>query len=64
MGNASSVPDMPGVPGADREEGNSPMNQPNEAPGPRRADAATEKRSIEEDWTSLGTDDPAFWIKD
>ncbi|MCA1728498.1 MAG: hypothetical protein LC751_03490 [Actinobacteria bacterium] len=61
MGNASRVPD---VPGADREEGSSQMDQPNEVPGSPRAGAATEKRSVEEDWASLGTDDPAFWIKD
>ena len=66
MGITSSTPDVPSVAGAEREEGRSSLTPPNEGPavgGPRRAGAGA-GAGIEEDWASMATGNPAFWLKD
>ena len=64
MGITSSTPNVPGAAGAEREEGRSSLTPPNKGPavgGPRSASSGA---GIEEDWASMATGDPAFWLKD
>ncbi len=66
MGITSSTPDVPGAPGTEREERGALLAPTNEGPaasGPRRAGTVSET-GIEEDWASMATGDPAFWLKD
>jgi hypothetical protein len=66
MGITSSTPDVPGAPGTEREEGGASLAPTNEGPaasGPRRAGTVS-GTGIEEDWASMATGDPAFWLKD
>ncbi len=55
-------PNEPGAPGTDREEGRSasmPSSKGTIATHPRKTGTG-----LEEDWSFLGTDDPAFWLKE
>jgi hypothetical protein len=55
-------PNEPGTPGTDREEGHfsrAPSNRRSVSAHPQKPGAG-----FEEDWSSLGTDDPAFWLKE
>ena len=64
MGITSSTPSVSNAAGTECEEGGSSLASPNEGPtanGPRRADSGT---AVEEDWPSMVTGDPAFWLKD
>ena len=64
MGITSSTPGVSSASGTEREEGGSSLVPPNEGPaanGPRRAVSG---RGVEEDWASMATGDPAFWLKD
>ena len=66
MGITSSTPDVPSAAGTAREEGRSSLAPPNEGlatSGPPRAGAVS-GAGIEEDWASMATGDPAFWLKD
>lgn len=66
MGITSSTPDVPGAPGIEREETTPSPAPPDEGPalaGPRKAGTVSDKAGIEEDWTSMATGDPAFWLK-
>ncbi len=55
MGATQTTPDVPGAP--DREEEKFTSGSPDEG------SAVSEKTGAAEDWTSLATGDPAFWIK-
>ncbi len=61
-----STPDVPGAPGTEREEGVASLAPTNE--GPAASDllgiGAVSETGIEEDWASIATGDPAFWLKD
>ena len=66
MGITSSTPDVPGAPGTEREERGASLGPTNEGPAASGllrigADSGT---GIEEDWASMATSDPAFWLKD
>ena len=64
MSITSSTPDVPSAAGTEREERRSSLDPPNEGPvanGSRRAGSGA---GVEEDWASMATGDPAFWIKD
>jgi hypothetical protein len=66
MGIMSSTPDVPGTAGTEREEGGASLALPNEGPaanGLLRTGTVSET-GIEEDWASMATGDPAFWLKD
>lgn len=66
MGITPSTPDVPGTPGIEREEGGASPAPPNEGPAanaPQKAGTVSETGG-EEDWTSMATGDPAFWLKD
>lgn len=66
MGMTSSTPDVPVAPGIEREEGVSSFAPPNAEPAvavSRKAGTASGAGG-EEDWTSMATGDPAFWLKD
>ncbi len=66
MGIMSSTPNVPGAAHTQREEGNSSLVPPNAdtaAKGSRRAGAVF-RAGIKEDWASIATSDPAFWLKD
>jgi hypothetical protein len=55
-------PNEPGTPGTNREEGRT-----SQVPSSKGAIVAREQKSgagPEEEWFSLGTDDPAFWLKE
>jgi len=54
-------PNEPGAPGRNREEGST-----SQVTSSRGAVVRGQKSVIglEEDWIFLGTDDPAFWLKD
>lgn len=55
-------PNESGTPGMDREEGLSsltPSSKGTIVAHPRKIGAG-----LEEDWSFLGTDDPAFWLKE
>jgi len=55
-------PNEPGPPGTDREEGHSsrgPSNRRSVSAHPQKPGAG-----FEEDWSSLGISDPAFWLKE
>lgn len=49
-----------GVSGMQREEGTSSTAPLDSGPITTRKSGA----GLEEDWASLGTDDPAFWLKE
>lgn len=52
----------PGMPGTNREEGRT-----SQVPSSKDAIVARGQKSgagPEEEWFSLGTDDPAFWLKE
>lgn len=53
-------PNERGVPGIDREE------RRHQAASPDNSPITTRKTSVasEEDWASLATGDPAFWLKE
>jgi hypothetical protein len=64
MGATPTMPDVPGAPDADREEGKFSSGSPGEGSAVAGLRGAVpEKTGAEEDWTSLATGDPAFWIK-
>ena len=66
MGITSSTSDVPGMAGVEREEGSSSLTPPNGGPtanGTHRAGVVS-GAGIEEDWASMATGDPAFWLKD
>ncbi len=55
-------PNEPGTPGMNREEGRSSL-----VPSSKGTIVARPQKNgtgLEEDWSSLGTDDPAFWLKE
>ncbi|MCA1715327.1 MAG: hypothetical protein LC781_00240 [Actinobacteria bacterium] len=55
-------PNEPGMPGTNREEG-----RISQVPASKGAIVARGQKSgagPEEEWFSLGTDDPAFWLKE
>ncbi len=54
-------PNERGVPGIDREE-----RRYHQAASPDNSPITTRKTSVvpEEDWASLATGDPAFWLKE
>ena len=55
-------PNEPGTPGTNREEGRT-----SRFPSNKGAIAARSQKSgvgSEEEWFSLGSDDPAFWLKE
>ncbi len=55
-------PNEPGMPGTDREEARSsraPSNKSTVVARPQKTGMG-----FDEDWSSLGTDDPAFWLKE
>jgi hypothetical protein len=55
-------PNEPGTPGTNREEGRT-----SQVPSNKGATVARGQKSgagPEEEWYSLGTDDPAFWLKE
>lgn len=56
------TPNKPGMQGIEREEGRS-MPVPSEK-GPVVADPRKAGVELEEDWMSLATGDPAFWLKE
>lgn len=59
---ASNTPD---VPGTEREEGGYSLASPNGEPASgHQNDGAVSGTAIEEDWASMATGDPAFWLKD
>jgi hypothetical protein len=49
-----------GVSGTERQERRSSTASPDGSPITTRKTGA----GLEEDWASLGTDDPAFWLKE
>ncbi len=66
MGITSSTPGVSSASGAEREEGGSSLAPPNKgftANEPRIVGAVF-GAEIEEDWASIATSDPAFWLKD
>jgi len=64
MGITSSTPDVPGATGTEREEGGASLAPPNEGPAANSPRRAVSETGIEEDWASIATGDPAFWLKD
>ncbi len=57
-----TMPNEPGKAAMDHEEGRSMPASPEKSPiiaGPRKTGAGSE-----ENWLSLATGDPAFWLKD
>ncbi len=55
-------PNEPGTPGTNREEGRA-----SQVPSSKGAIVAREQKSgagTEEEWFFMGTDDPAFWLKE
>ena len=66
MSTTSSTPDVPGAADMEREEGSSSLAPPNgglAADGSRGVEVVS-GAGIEEDWVSMATGDPAFWLKD
>ena len=61
-----STPDIPGAPVIEREEGESSPAQPHEelTIAVSRKAGTVSGAGGEEDWTSMATGDPAFWLKD
>ena len=59
MGVTSSIPDVPGAPSAEREAA-MPSSAP---PKGGSAVAGPWEAGTGEDWTSMATGDPAFWLK-
>lgn len=55
-------PDKPGVTGMDREERPSSTGSSDKSPITTRPQQSGAEP--EEDWMSLATGDPAFWLKD
>ena len=55
-------PNEPGTPGMDREEARYSRGPSNKS----TIVAHSQKTGMgfDEDWSSLGTDDPAFWLKE
>lgn len=51
----------PGMLRAEREEGRSSLVSSSKGIAARTSNARPE---LEEDWAFLGTDDPAFWLKE
>jgi hypothetical protein len=55
-------PNDPGMLGTDREEGRS--SRVSSSKGTIAACPQKIGTGLEEDWSFLGTDDPAFWLKE
>jgi len=66
MGITSSTPEVPGAPDTEREEMRSSLvtlDKGAAAAGTRKDGTVSDKTETEEDWVSLATGDPAFWLK-
>lgn len=66
MGITSSTRDVPGAPDTEREEARSSLatlDKGAAAAGTRKNGIVSDKTETEEDWVSLATGDPAFWLK-
>jgi hypothetical protein len=66
MGITSSTPEVPGVPDTEREGVRFSLVTLDEgvaAAGTRKDGTVSDKTETEEDWASLASGDPAFWLK-
>jgi hypothetical protein len=66
MGITSSTPEVPGAPDTEREEARASLvtlDKGAAAAGTRKDGTVSDKTETEEDWASLATGDPAFWLK-
>ncbi len=66
MSSTSNTPDVPGATGTEREEVRSSLASPNKGPTANhpRSTGAVFGMGIADDWASIATSDPAFWLKD